>query len=375
MVKPFFIQFHRWLGLILAVILGLMALTGAMLSYEDEIAHAFYPSLYAPGASRQADLTPDQLVAKVEAAHPAYYVDRLEWPVDRAASVTVRLAPAGKGAKLEGQAHRATGQWLGAAPSAPFFATVRRLHRWLLLPGNGEGWGRDITGAAAIGLVVLAFTGLYLRWPYRALRWREWLVVDWRRKKRLFWRSLHVVVATWAIPFWLLSAATGLWWSYQPYREVATQVLTGKPASSAKEKAAKPVDLEHRPALDPVWRVFLQDHGQAYGLLRVALPEGKADKLVVEALASAAAHDRALDRFTYDPVSARLIKADYYARRSLGVAITQSMLELHRGAMLGRGGRAIMLLSTLILALACVSGLIMFAYRQFKIGRKEHRSW
>lgn len=369
MVKPFLMQFHRWLGVVLGLILGIVAITGAIMSFEDEIARAIDGALFAPGAPPAPDLSPDQMVVRVEAAHPGLHVDRIVWPTDRTQSVEIRLAPAGKGARIEGQVDRATGQWLGLPSTHEFFATVRRLHRWLLLPGNGDGIGRSITGIAAIGLVILALTGLYLRWPYHARRWREWLVVDWQRKKRLFWRSLHVVTATWAIPFWLLSAATGLWWSYPSYRAIATQVLTGKPAKP-EDKAEKAMDLSARPSLDPVWQAIWQDKSGAYQSLRFAMPTGNVKKLVVEALPRDAGHARALDRFTYDLTTVREIKADLYAKRSMGVAISQSMLELHRGAMMGLAGRVAILASTLILALAAVSGLVMFAYRQFKLGRR-----
>jgi uncharacterized iron-regulated membrane protein len=52
----------------------------------------------------------------------------------------------------------------------------------------------------------------------------------------------------------------------------------------------------------------------------------------------------------------------------MGVAISQSMLECTAGH--GLAGRLAILASTLILALAAVSGLVMFAYRQFKLGRR-----
>lgn len=38
---------------------------------------------------------------------------------------------------------------LGAPRGEEFFATVRRLHRWLLIPGDAKGWERQITGVAA----------------------------------------------------------------------------------------------------------------------------------------------------------------------------------------------------------------------------------
>jgi uncharacterized iron-regulated membrane protein len=161
----------------LGLILGIVAITGAIMSFEDEIARAIDGPLFAPGAPPAPDLSPDQMVVRVEAAYPGLHVDRIVWPTDRTQSVEIRPP---RRERARGLKDRLTGQpgngWVHPQPE--FFATVRRLHRWLLLPGNGDGIGRSITGIAAIGLVILALTGLYLRWPYHARRWREWLVVD-----------------------------------------------------------------------------------------------------------------------------------------------------------------------------------------------------
>jgi sulfite reductase (NADPH) flavoprotein alpha-component len=120
MVKSLLMQFHRWLGVALGLILGIVAITGAIMSFEDEIARAIDGPLFAPGAPPAPDLSPDQMVVRVEAAYPGLHVDRIVWPTDRTQSVEIRLAPAGKGARIEGQVDRATGQWLGSPSTYEF---------------------------------------------------------------------------------------------------------------------------------------------------------------------------------------------------------------------------------------------------------------
>ena len=59
----------------------------------------------------------------------------------------------------------ADGAIRGDVVGEEIFATIRRLHRWLALPGDGKGWGRTVTTLCAIALLIVVATGLSLRWP------------------------------------------------------------------------------------------------------------------------------------------------------------------------------------------------------------------
>ena len=80
------------------------------------------------------------------------------------------------------------GAVLGPVRLEAAFATVRDLHRWLLIPGGSKGWGRTITGACTLALIVFLATGLYLRWP-KIHRWRIWLKPSLSRPGRPRWWS------------------------------------------------------------------------------------------------------------------------------------------------------------------------------------------
>lgn len=52
------------------------------------------------------------------------------------------------------------------------------LHRFLAIGDTG----RQITGACTLMLVFFCLSGLYLRWPRKALDWRTWLTSTGPRK-------------------------------------------------------------------------------------------------------------------------------------------------------------------------------------------------
>ncbi|AOH83325.1 nitric oxide synthase [Sphingomonas panacis] len=365
MAKRVLFQIHWFLGITAGIVLAVMGVTGATMSFEDEISEALSPRLYAPGVPARADLSPDAVIARVQADHPGYYVSRLDWEMPRDRSHAVRLTASAGHDRKQGRVDRATGRWLGESAGAGFFDTVDELHRWLALPGGGNGIGRQITGASAIALIFFALSGLYLRWPRRGLDWRAWLVPDLRKTGRNLWRALHVVIGTWVLLFYLLSALTGLWWSYDWYSRGVTYALTGKAGSEDADRAKKG-GVAPRPALDPAWANFRAITGNRYVWVRISRPPPNQPMKAItfDARRADARHLRQLDRYSYVPGTDKLKTRDLYDNRPLGTIITQSMFELHRGAFFGLPGRIVMLLTSLTMPLFTVTGFLLYLSRR-----------
>ncbi|WP_311266855.1 sulfite reductase flavoprotein subunit alpha [Sphingobium sp. WCS2017Hpa-17] len=366
MTKRVFFQIHWFLGITAGIVLALMGVTGATMSFEDEITEALTPRLFAPGVPSGVDLSPDRLIARIESDHPGYYVARLDWEAARDRSHAVRLlASEGRG-RMQGQVDRATGRWLGEPAGAGFFHLMDELHRWLALPGGGNGIGRQITAFSAISLIFFALSGLYLRWPRQALDWRAWMVLDLRKTGRNLWRALHVVIGTWVLLFYLLSALTGLWWSYDWYRQGVLYALTGKAGGEEGRRESKKDEVAPRPAIDPAWTAFRSATGDTYVWFRITRPAPAQPMKAIsfDARPAGARHLRQTDRYSYDPNTIALKKRDLYDRRPLGTIITQSMYELHRGAFFGLPGRIALLLTSLTMPLFTITGYLLYLSRR-----------
>lgn len=366
MTKRVFFQIHWFLGITAGIVLALMGVTGAAMSFEDEITEALSPMLFAPGVPAGADMSPDRLIARVEADHPGYYVARLDWETARDRTHAIRLlASEGRG-RMQGQVDRATGRWLGEPAGAGFFHLMDELHRWLALPGGGNGVGRQITAFSAISLIFFALSGLYLRWPRQALDWRAWMVLDLRKTGRNLWRALHVVIGTWVLLFYLLSALTGLWWSYDWYRQSVIYALTGKAGGEEGRREGKKDGIAPRPAIDPAWTAFRRATGDDYVWVRIARPAPAQPMKTInfDARPEGARHLRQTDRYSYDPKTIAVTKRDLYDRRPLGTIITQSMFELHRGAFFGLPGRIALLLTSLTMPLFTITGYLLYLSRR-----------
>jgi sulfite reductase (NADPH) flavoprotein alpha-component len=189
MLKKILFQTHWLIGITAGVVLALVGLTGAVLSFEKEIVASLNGGVY------------------------------LEMPRERARPGEQALKPDPRRAALRAAAEAQKGR--------AFFRDVRKLHRWLMWGEHGNrDVGRQIVGACTVLLVLMALSGLYLRWPRDGRRLRDWLVPDFSLNGRAFLWNLHATVGTWVLFFYLLMALTGLSWSYEWYRD-ALLALSG----------------------------------------------------------------------------------------------------------------------------------------------------
>lgn len=366
MTRRVLFQIHWFLGITAGLVLAVMGVTGATLSFEDAIMRVLSPGIVTLSPDAAKPLSPDAVIARASAARGGTRVERLIVQADPARAWEVQFAaPPGKRRGESSFVDPRDGRLLGEPNGAAFFATVMEIHRWLVLPGGPKGWGRQITGFSTIALIFFAISGLYLRWPKRVLEWRSWFALDLRKSGRNLYRELHVIIGSWVALVYLLSAFTGLWWSYEWYRAGAMVVLTGsvKSGDDGHGKPGKKAGPPPATVLAPAWTTLQRTTGGHYDSVAISLPEHGA-KASFRVLVPGARHDRMTDNFDIDMVSGDLLKSDLYARRKLGKTISTSMLEVHRGAFFGLAGRIVILVSSLTMPLFTVTGLLLYFARR-----------
>lgn len=202
-------RWHFYAGLITLPFMIIIAVTGGIYLYKDEINEALYGHLRAVEAREAPTLPPSVLSAAALEAAPGTLKAYLPPAApDRAA--VVKIAPE-EGEKTAVYVNPYDGavlgqHWDAGLAGSPAMWLVRKLHS---LEYVGW-WGNRIIEAAAGWAVVLTITGLYLWWP----RGRG-VGVAWprRTKGRSLWRDIHAVTGAYAAIFIAFLAVTGLPWS------------------------------------------------------------------------------------------------------------------------------------------------------------------
>jgi sulfite reductase (NADPH) flavoprotein alpha-component len=366
-------RLHWALGLTAGMILAVVGATGALLSYEDALTGWANRDRGTVVARATPRLTPGLLSTRIEEQTGGHRVARLTLADDASASVAVRFArdPATRERPVSVYADPYDGTILGPVRGEVVFATILGLHRWLLLPGEGRGWGRQITGFCALALLVFLGSGLVLRWP-KVHRARIWLRPSLSRPGRPRWWSLHAVAGTWLLPVYAIIALSGLTWSYDWFKDGAHRLLVGPPSTeaSAKRMGGKaPADKASPPAIDAAWNAFRAGEGREAGLSQLLVPEEGRQPIRIRWFAKADPRPSMRNEARYD-AAGTLLASERAADQPLGKRIAGNMLEVHRGRFFGEVFALVFCLAALAMPGFAATGLTLYVLRRRAAGRR-----
>lgn len=91
-IKAALLQVHSIAGLALALLWALVGLTGATMSFEDEIEASLNRDIMHVDTSATRRLTPDELIARLQAAGETGKVSAVMMTSDPSAAVRIRFA-------------------------------------------------------------------------------------------------------------------------------------------------------------------------------------------------------------------------------------------------------------------------------------------
>ncbi|MFG0630428.1 PepSY domain-containing protein [Pseudomonas sp. xss_2] len=373
MVKKSLFQLHWFFGITAGLVLALMGTTGAIWSFQEELLRLFNAEVLKVQVRQEGVLPPAELVRRVEAAQgdkvSMLWVDTRE---GNAARVFFTPPPGQRRGELR-YADPYTGELKGEVAGQDFFNLMLNLHRFLTIGDTG----RQITGACTLLLIFFCLSGLYLRWPRKALNWRTWLTLDWAKKGRAFNWDLHAVAGTWCLLFYLLFALTGLFWSYEWYRDGLNRLLADAPAAGEQHKRSEgrgrhgPQKVDHNaPPLvvdyDAIWSNLKDAAGPGLTTYNLRLPPAGGQPATLFYLLENAAHERALNTITLDPATGQITRLERYADKSFKAQLLQSVYALHVGSYFGLPGRIIVTLASLSMPLFFVTGWLLYLDRRRK---------
>lgn len=373
-IKAALLQVHSVAGLVLALLLALIALTGAIMSFEDEIVDHLNAGIMHVAPRTAPALMPDELVARLKARQDVGQVSAITLSSDPSAAVRVRFGRDEQGARPASlYVDPYDARVLGSPRAEEFFATVRRLHRWLLIPGDAKGWGRQITGVAALGLIVMLISGLVLRWPRRAGSVKMWLKPNLSLGGRALHRSLHAVIGTWVLPIYLVMTLTGLWYSFDWYKDGVVWLLSRPHVAAAKMQSKMPAKAPReagRPepnqpiGFDQAWTTFQREEGGRFARALLTLPASPGTVIRIRSWGKETTLDTTRDEFRIDAVTGQMISAERYADKTLGEKIIANVLDIHRGAVLGWPGKLAFMIAAALMPLFSVTGILLYLSRR-----------
>ena len=223
--REFLYQVHLWTGLIGALLLIPICLTGSYLVFHVAIDAALNPERDVEPDAVVA-LTPGEYIDGVAAAFPETDPGALFIPAPQGAPViAVTFYPERPDAGEQQHRillwlHPEDGRVLDTNDSkTTFIAWAHRFHFYLAADGT---WGRQLVGLSGILLLVSTVTAIWMWWPRLRDLWRS---LTWQTHRKPS-RNLHFVFGIWiAVPM-LILAATGIYLSFPDASARAVSAFT-----------------------------------------------------------------------------------------------------------------------------------------------------
>jgi uncharacterized iron-regulated membrane protein len=393
-------RWHFYMGLLIAPVLSVLAITGALYLYDSEIERAWYGATMnvTPG-ERRAPIADQE--AAVRRAFPGARLASVVLPHDRTHVAAWAVVDA-RGTRRTVLVDPWTARVTGSIPEhRRLMHVISDLHGELLLGRPGD-WFVELT---ASGALIMTLTGLWLWWPAR-WRVRGVLVPRLGATGRAFWRDLHAIPSALlavGIVFLVLSGLpwSGFWGEQLAKLGTLSEATRPTPNFSAAPtldslgavETAASVDshAQHRDRDDTAalpWavresgrappqatrtgatRIALQDVmriAERRGLtrigprLRVFYPEGERDVYTLSLIP-----DRAQDQRTLyvDPYSGRVLQDIGWRDYSpLGRAVEWGVMA-HMGRQFGEPNRLLALTICVGLLVAVFAGIVMWWRRR-----------
>lgn len=350
-LRKFSFQLHKWLGIILAILVIPISLSGAALVWHDWLDEAVNPQRY-PSVGAAA-LPPSAYAARAEhLLKSGERISSISFPVE-SGSVQATLVKAAEGG---GRPSRAW-VWMDPRTAEPIeraesgeglVRVLHVLHGSLMVPGMG----RQIVGWVGVAMLISSLTGIWLWWPLtgsfrRGLRWKRRPNLD---------ANLHFQSGFWiSLPLAALSF-TGVWISFPSVFNQFNGASASALRSSGPGGAALPLA---RPRLSPDETVVAA-RGAASGQLEsISWPTGRNAQWTV--------------RFGTKGLPAEVKVQDLDASVSVEPqrpeTLARTMRRIHDGTGMPAVWQIIIFVGGILPALLAVTGILMWLRMRM---RKRH---
>lgn len=372
-LRKFINDIHLWLGIGSGIILFIICLTGTVLTFENEIKSVF---------ADEAIILPKQEVVSIEEMAETLSVEGevMRVAIDADQTKPYKFAVKTNKADRRGTtflANQYTGTYVKLASNVldGFFMTMFKLHRWLLLDISV---GRPIVGVSTIIFLTLSISGIVLWFPKKKLKKLKWrhlkpgFKIAWRAKWKRINYDLHVTLGFYTAIFLVIMALTGLFWSFEWYKDagsavLGTEVFSGR-GGEPKIKSnisANSNKVDYNTVLKITAREL-----PFKGTTIFQIPTDENEVFSIKKLHDKDFMQTATDELKID-LDGTVIGKQLFSEKPINVQIAQSIKAVHIGTIFGWFSKTIYFISCLIATSLPITGVIIWLNKLKKKPKKK----
>ena len=341
---------HLWSGLTLGLLLVVMAVSGALLTFRKQLEHRLDPARFVvqPGATRVA---PDELVARAQQAHPAGQLESIRFFGDPTAPFLVYFSN-----KDYVHLNPYTGAVLGIRSRyGEGFGWLEGLHKFLHLePSTGE----PITGYSALVFGLIILSGVVLWWPATRRALKAGLTLNPKLTGRPWDLNLHKTLGIYAAIVLLFATFSGVPISLDWARD-SLYLLTGS------KKVPPPVVTVPPETPFAGFTALARRVAEVMpGAQEIYIPLPKKGVVSAYAIEADAGHPNARSYVWLESATAGALKTSPYRQAGTGFRFYYWMMSVHTGMLGGPVVQIILGLGALMVPVLAYTGTASYLRRK-----------
>ncbi len=378
-IRKLFNKLHLWLGLASGLVLFVVCLSGTIYTFRAEIERWIDSDKYYANVPMGAVmLSPDTIAAKAAIIGKGK-VTSIVIPSDKDMNwqVSVKKTSPEKEKRAEQKpgggrpktffVNPYTGDVEGeqGGSTSEFFATMMKLHRWLLME---DSVGRIVVGISTIIFVFLILSGLVIWFPAKIRLLKQALSIKTSANWKRINHDLHNTLGFYSFLVLLIMSLTGLCWSFEWYRDGLGDVLGAKVFKGRGEKPLPSTIPGEKPGKASLEQVVTETNKTFVytGNLRLSIPENDTNAIVVTKSATGFFAVSGSDKAQFDQYTGALLKTEAFSDKPLNVQIADSIKPIHTGEIFGTFSKIIYFVVCLIATSLPVTGTFIWLNKMKK---------
>lgn len=362
-LRKIFKLIHQWLGLASGLLVFIIALTGALYAFQEEITAWGDDQVVAQ--QNGAFMSPSQLADRVQKALPAKDLHSVKYNGSQkmAEGIFYSFQP---DYYYIVYLHPYTGEVIKVKDmNKDFFRFIMKGHFYLWLPPH---IGQPLVASATLIFALILLSGIVLWIPRSRKAFKNKLTFQWKKSTR--WPrvnfDLHVVGGFYVTAMAFIFAITGLVWGFQWFANSYYHLAGGSKSIVYEEVYSKNLlpdaVSDTMPALDRVWLLMQKEYPEAAS---IEVHPAHSDSAVIAANANQKdgkywkTDYRYFNQHTLQEIEVNSIYGRFKDAQ-LADKLFRMNYEIHTGAILGLPGKVFAFLMSLFIASLPVTGFIIW---------------
>lgn len=353
-------RIHLWLGLLTGIIVFIVAVTGCIYVFHDEIKDAIYDYRFVEVRDSEY-MAPSSIKKIVQDKYPGTTDDFVLYTgKDRPVAVygVYEQTP------YYFYLNPYTGEFLHAQDfTRDFFEIIKALHMYLLLP---QEIGRQVVGVSTLIFILMLITGIILWWPKKLKNLKKNLSIKWDARWRRVNYDLHNVSGFYLHILAVVIAITGLYFSYEWVSD-GIYYLGNLGKKYESDQHIEDIDQFPETIGSPVDMAFYETMEIQPGEdMYFVWTEGEDHPIVTGVYPESLDFDHQ-SNYYFHPQSGELLQSQVYETKSTGMQLQEMSYGIHTGQFFGLTGKILAFFASLFVASLPVTGFIIWWGRKNRV--------